>query len=252
LDYKKIESFFDSLDGYKQEKMSIQIIQSESWFPVAIQGDKQFWFPEEVWEIIKEFIITDRSRLLFKMSPLSMARLSGIFEKYFQRRHKNMNKSSIPLEDRKYGIKKGIIKRCEITPTKYAEIMESEFQVKPKVEKNYDWLRDFAVGEEVLVKTNKKSVKRKGVIRKIGKTIQVELYHCERITCGELRGCPFDYNTLLWMRVDRLRWLETFCVKITVYNRNTICKRGDNVSFDALFDEGVISHHFGDGAEYLY
>lgn len=235
--------------------MSVQIIQSKSWFPVGIQGDKEFWFQEEVWKIIKEFLITNRSMLLLKMKPLSMARLSGIFEKYFQRRNKNVNKSSIPLEDRKYGIKKGIIKRCEETPTRYTEIMESEFQVKPKkprAEKNYDWLRDFAVGEEVLVKTNKKLINRKGVVRKIGKTIQVELYDCERISCDELRGCPFDYNTLLFIRADRLRWLETFCVKITVYSRNTICKRGDNVSFDALFYEGVISHHFGDGAEYLF
>jgi hypothetical protein len=148
--------------------MSIQRIQREqSWFPEPIQGVYQFWFPEEVWELIKEFIITPRSRLLLKMKLLSIPRLSDIFAKYFQRRFININKSSIPLEDRKNGIKSKIIKRCEKTPTRYGEIMENEFQVKPKKEKNYDWLNVFFVGEEVFV--NRKDLKR-GKITKITKT----------------------------------------------------------------------------------
>lgn len=161
-----------------------------------------------------------------------------------------MNDSSIPLEQRKNGIKTQIIKKCEKTPTRYAEIMESEFQVKPKkprAEKNYDWLRDFVVGEEVIVRRfnsknpRKSPFNRKGVIRKIGKTIQVELYDYERIPCGALKGCPFDYNTLLWMRADRLRWLETFDQKVTIYNRDALFKRGGDEAFDALFEEGSVS-----------
>jgi len=101
------------------------------------------------------------------MKLLSIPRLSDIFSKYFQHRNKNANKSSIPLEDRKNGIKRGIIKRCEKTPTRYAEIMENEFQVKPKKEKNYDWLNVFFVGEEVFV--NRKDLRR-GKITKITKT----------------------------------------------------------------------------------
>ncbi len=148
--------------------MSIQRIQGEqSWFPEPVQGVYQFWFPEEVWEIIKEFIITPRSRLLLKMKLLSIPRLSNIFAKYFQMRVTNMNDSRTPLEQRKNVCKSGIIESCEKTPTRYAEIMENEFQVKPKKEKNYDWLNVFFVGEEVFV--NRKDLRR-GKITKITKT----------------------------------------------------------------------------------
>ena len=204
-----------------------------------IQDDNQFWFPEEVWELIKEFMITHRAKLLFNMKLLSIPRLSGIFEKYFQRRIKNMNDSRIPLEQRKNQIKSGIIKRCEKTPTRYAEIMEKEFQVKPKPVKNYDWVKEFAVGEELIVVyfNSKKSLgitkDRKGIIRKIGKTLQVDLYDYDRIDCGA--------STTQTSGFDRLRWLETINGTINVYNSWSVHKRGCYGGYwDNLFEEGKV------------
>jgi len=227
----------------EQNKMSIQIIQvlKKQGEIITKKGRKlsimdfvdvkQFWFQEEVWEHIKEFIITPRSMLLLKMKKLGHNRLCKIFWNYFQRDYQEGNHTYLindrhtPLEQRKNFIKSRIIKGCE-TPTKYAEIMEKEFQVKPK---NYDWLKDFAVGEEVIVRQFNskldivywwtKTKNRKGVIRKIGKTIQVELY---------------DYEFLRGVPRDEYRLLETFEEKVSVYRRNNLYKRGE--CCDKLFN----------------
>jgi hypothetical protein len=194
--------------------MSIQIIQREQcWFPVPVQGVYQFWFPDEVWELIKEFLITHRSMLLHKMKKMGLSPMCNIYEKYFHSKLSRVNSRRIELEDKKKQIKGCIIERCDEDPTKYAEIMENEFQVKPKkprAEKNYDWLQDFAVGEEVVVRKieNKSLVCHlrknvKGVVRKIGKTIQVELY--------QYRWIEGKYTVL-----------ETFGEKVNVYRRDNI------------------------------
>jgi hypothetical protein len=236
--------------------MSIQIVLRDKSFInkkgkkiTIIDGEevKQFWFPEEVWEIIKEFLITPRSMMLLKMKKLGHARLCKIFWNYFSSDYKQwehtrlMNANYATLEQRKRFIKSRIINGCE-SPTKHAEIMEKEFQVKPK---DYEWLKDFAVGEEVLVREYKskkwsKRHNRKGIIRKIGKTIQVELYDYQRISSGDFKGCPFDYDSLASMR--RLVWLETFEEKVTVYNRKNIYKwRSGMGALDNLF---VVGRYF--------
>ena len=74
LDYKKIEINFDLLDGYKQKKMSIQIVTSNKSFinkkgkKITIIGVevKQFLFQADVWELIKEFMILTASNVKFK------------------------------------------------------------------------------------------------------------------------------------------------------------------------------------------
>jgi hypothetical protein len=219
-------------------KMSIQIVLRDKSFInkkgkkiTIIDGEevKQFWFPEEVWEIIKEFLITPRSMMLLKMQKLGHARLCKIFWIYFSSDYKQwehaqiMNANYATLEERKRFIKSRIIKGCE-SPTKHAEIMEKEFQVKPK---DYEWLKDFAVGEEVLVRKFKSKKKwtvtynRKGVVRKIGKIIQVELYEYDCI----------DNRT-------RLRWLETFDEKVSVYHKKNITKKGKHM--DEYFVEGRV------------
>jgi len=204
--------------------MSVQIVLRDKSFInkkgkkiTIIDGEevKQFWFPDEVWEIIKEFLITTRSMMLLKMKTLGHARLCKIFWNYFSSDYKQwettrlMNATYTPLEQRKRFIKSRILNGCE-SPTKHAEIMEKEFQVKPRAEKNYDWLQDFAVGEEVIVrKIENKSLachlakNVKGVVRKIGKTIQVELYQY-----GWIEG--------------RYTALETFGEKVNVYRSDNI------------------------------
>jgi hypothetical protein len=146
------------------------------------------------------------------------------------------------LEQRRKLITKAIIDKCQAEPTKYAVIMENEFQVQPKPVKNHDWLKDFEVGEEVVVarfkgknpRTEKKN--RKGIIRKIGKTIQVELYNYSRIDCDAWKTQTYGN--------DRLIWLDTFDEKVIVYNRDSIYKRGD-WSFHRYFEEGAVSVDYG-------
>jgi len=192
--------------------MSIQIVQREQWFPVPVQGVYQFWFPDEVWELIKEFFISHRSMLLLKLKDMSLSGMCKIHEKYFFERFKN--RSHIPLEQRKAQIKSFLIEDCEFQGKHiYAEIMKNEFQVKPKkprAEKNYEWLQEFAVGEEVIVrKIENKSLachlrkNVKGVVRKIGKTLQVELYQYD------------------WIE-GKYTALETFGEKVNVYRRDNI------------------------------
>ena len=74
MDYKKIEINFDLLDGYKQKKMSIQIVTRNKSFinkkgkKITIIDDevKQFLFQADVWELIKEFMILTASNVKFK------------------------------------------------------------------------------------------------------------------------------------------------------------------------------------------
>jgi hypothetical protein len=235
--------------------MSIQVIQffkeqevriNKKGKKIVIMGFenvKQYWFQEEVWELIKEFIITPRSILLLNMKKLGIPRLCDIFKGYFRRRITNMKSSAIPLEQRRKLITKAIIDKCQAEPTKYAVIMENEFQVKPKPVKNHDWLKDFEVGEEVVVahfkskKPRTVTQNRKGIIRKIGKTIQVELYDYYRIDCGAWKTQSYGY--------DRLKWLNTFDEKVIVYNRYSIYKRGENSFTDRYFEEGSKSVDYG-------
>lgn len=187
---------------------------------IIIDGEevKQFWFPEEVWELVKEFMITNRAKLLLKMKKLGVEPLLKIYWNHFSsdynhwRHNQLMDANYTPTEERKRFIKGRIINGCE-TSTKYTEIMEKEFQVKPK---NYDWLNDFAVGEEVIVRKVvgkgrlNKTKNVKAVVRKIGKILQVELYEYR---CRWIDG--------------QCRSLETFFGNVNVYRRDNLYKKGE-------------------------
>jgi hypothetical protein len=155
-----------------------------------------------------------------------------------------MNNSRISLEERKNFITKLIIKHCDENLTKYTAIMESEFQDTAKPVKNYDWVNDFTVGEEVIVRHFKSKKPRtvtrdrKGIIRKIGKTIQVELYnYFQIIDVNAIKNQTYGKHRLIWS--------DTFDEKITVYCRNALYKRGEYNHIDALFEEGEKSCDYG-------
>jgi hypothetical protein len=138
--------------------MSVQIVQvkviegefivkktGKKMFIVDFVDVKQYWFQEEVWEIIKEFIITSRSRLLLRTRNLSIPVLTKIYSKYFHMKVSNVKNSKIPLENRKNILTKCIVDKCEENPRKYDEILETEFKVKPQY-----WTENYEIGDEVL------------------------------------------------------------------------------------------------------
>ena len=185
---------------------------------------KQFRFQEDTWEFIKEFLITNRSKLLLKMKKLSIPRLCDIYRVYFKRRFTNMKSSAIPLEERRKLITTGIIDQCEKLE-KYALIMEKEFQVEPK---NHEWVKDFVVGEEVIINTSKYSrhSHRKAIITRIGKTISVDVY---------------DYNVVKVCNdhqryfTSKIIYKQNIKSSVIARDRCDIYKRGENN--DKYFDD---------------
>lgn len=169
---------------------------------MSIQVIKQFIFQEDAWELIKEFLITNRSKLLLKTRVLSINTLSDIFKRHFRKRVINIRSSSFPLELRKNVIVKEIAKLCEETPEKYAEI------TRELLPKDCGWFSDFRVGQDVFIvmpsKKGKASSTRKGIIRSIGKTIRVELYRVVYTEFGMLVVNTFDGKVSITDR-DRIR-----------------------------------------------
>jgi hypothetical protein len=157
---------------------------------MSIQVIKQFMFQEDVWELIKEFLITNRSKLLLKTRILSINTLTDILKRHFRKRVVNIRTSSIPLELRKNVVVKEIAKRCEESPEKYAEI------TRELLPKDCGWFSDFRVGQDVFIvmyfPKKKASYTRKGIIRSIGKTIRVELYGVAYTEYGMLVLNTFD------------------------------------------------------------
>jgi len=86
---------------------------------------KQITYQKDVWELIKLFLITNRSKLSVKLKILDLPTLCDIYKKYFLRRLINMQDDCLPLEYRKKLIKDAIIKRCEANPEQYT-IMKNE------------------------------------------------------------------------------------------------------------------------------
>lgn len=167
---------------------------------MSIQVVKQFIFQEDAWELIKEFLITNRSKLLLKTRILSINTLTDIFKRHFRKRVINIRSSSIPLELRKNVIIKEIAKRCEESPEKYAEI------TRDLLPKDCGWFSDFRVGQDVFIvmyysKKGKASYTRKGIIRSIGKTIRVELYRVVYTEFGMLVLNTFDGKVSITDRV---------------------------------------------------
>lgn len=174
---------------------------------------KQFMFQEDIWELIKEFLITTRSRLMLKSRSLSIPTLCGIFKTHFRKRIINIKTSSIPLEIRKNVIITEIVKGCEENPGKYAEITR---ELLPKV-KDYAWLSEFQVGQEVLImvhpnKGMKIKYNRKGIVRSIGKTLRVELY---------------TYDLIPSVNAHRMMWLNSFDRKVSITDRSVVRTKTD-------------------------
>jgi hypothetical protein len=133
--------------------VSVKVIEGEfivkktgkKMFIVDFVDVKQYWFQDEVWDLIKEFIITPRSRLLLRTRDLSIPVLTKIYMKYFNIKVTNVNNSKVPLETRKKLLTEGIVIKCEQNPRKYDEIMETEFKVKPQY-----WTENYEIGDVVL------------------------------------------------------------------------------------------------------
>ena len=213
--------------------MSIQIVTRDKSVVskkgkkfTIIDGEevKQFRFQEDTWELIKEFLITNRSILLLKMKKLGIPRLCDIYRVYFKRRFTNMKSSAIPLEERRKLITTGIVNQCE-KQEKYALIMEKEFQVKPK---NHEWIKDFVVGEEVIIDTSKylRHSHRKGIITRIGKTISVDVYDYNVV------GVCNDHQRFFTRKIIYKQNIKS---SVIVRDRCDIYKRGEN--YDKYFDD---------------
>jgi hypothetical protein len=101
--------------------------------------------------------------------------------------------------------------------------MENEFQVKFKQEKDLKWLKDFVVGEEVIVDTNytcysKRNPHRKGIITRIGKTISVNIIDFDDVG---IRNPHQMYFT------NKIIYKQNIRKSTIVRERNAIHKRGE-------------------------
>jgi hypothetical protein len=101
---------------------------------------------------------------------------------------------------------------------------------KENTPKNYDWLKDFAVGEEVIINTSKHFTRHdthcKAIITRIGKTISVNVY---------------DYNVVQVVNdhqrhfTNRVVYKQNIFTSHIIRHRCEINKRGEG--YDKYFDD---------------
>jgi len=245
---QKIEIIFDSKNSHKQKTMSVQIVQKKviegefivkktgkKMFIVDFVDVKQYWFQEEVWEIIKEFIITSRSKLLLRTRNLSIPVLSKIYSKYFNIKVTNINNSKVPLESRKKLLTEGIIIKCEQNPRKYDEIMETEFKVKPQY-----WTENYEIGDVVLAL---EGVRMGKVQYRYKSSIKIALFDFEDVDV--VKG-----NTTYHYR----RWNPEIDKVITIKKRSGVTSQKELSSryipsyrwhYDNIFETGCIGSSGG-------
>lgn len=165
--------------------------------------------------------------------------LSTILREMFNCRITNLKNSGVALEKRRRIAIDAIL--CERAlnndETKANTIIEKYFAVKPKKEKNNDWLEKFEVGEEVLIYHSHDFIK--GRINKINKnSLTIELFAYSVIIDEEaIKNQTHGYNRLIWH--------NHINNKVIRYNTDGIVKKGESKYYDELFIEGKRSVDYG-------
>ena len=214
-------------EAQQKNKMSIQSIQvfkkqalvsrkGKKFAIVDFEDVKQFWFQEDIWEHIKSYIISNRSRWLYAMRNTRLSDvytlLHGLYYRFnvsdetivgsqtlltgLEKLYKHPKISNF---EKMKKMKKQIIRNIQRRPD-YQNLFKDGVQVHSGVS-----LTDFRVNEEVLFFMDysiddRISVMgyRKGVVRRINeKSLRIDLFNYETKTEGRIE------------KGDSLRWLDT-------------------------------------------
>ena len=110
--------------------------------------------------------------------------------------------------------------------------------VKKPTEKNYEWLSNFVIGEEVLIAGKyMHDPNIKGIIAKINKkSVSVKLFaYTEGACIPAFENRDYGYKKLIW---------ETYTNDSKViFNKDLIIKKGEQ--YDAEFIEGKRGYDYG-------
>jgi hypothetical protein len=186
---------------------------------------KQFLFQEDIWEHIKSYVISNRSRWLYAMRNTRLSDthtlLHGLYYSFtlvdktrvagqtlLTGLEKLYKRPEIDTFEKMKKMKNRIIQNIENRPD-YQNLFKDDVQVHSR-----DSLTDFRVNEEVLFFMNysiddRISVEgyRKGVVRRINeKTMRIDLFNYETKTEGRIE------------EGDSLRWLDTIDTYTLVTN----------------------------------
>ena len=172
----------------------------------------------------------------------SIDTLCSMLRKEFKKGFTNMKCASIPLEKRKEVLVKSILNECEKNE-KDINLLVVEHLNKKKItssDKNYEWINEFEVGEEIIVNVSKGRwtfKKVKAVVKKINKCgISVNCYNYDTIT---------DYAALRNQTIGKTRliWTDLQTKTKVIQSRHNIYKRGE--FYDDMFNEGWVEVDYG-------
>jgi len=196
-------------------------------------------FPDDVWNIIKDYMIDKlKHKLTEKLKDTGIDTLVKILRKEFKTGFSNMKSSSIPLEKRRNLIITTILK-CSKQSKNENDILKLYYAEKDK--KECSWVNNYSIGEELLCCTGEFRIwARKAKVLKINKnSITVGLYSYTKIE-DEYAIRNQTYGT------NRLIWCSFINDKKIIYNEQALTKQADFRNYQLnCFIEGEQSCDYG-------
>jgi hypothetical protein len=199
-------------------------------------------FPDDVWNIIKEYMIdTPKHELITNLNKIGLDPLQLILKKQFNCGISNIKCSRVPLEKRKNLLITSILKKAVNTKIRN-EILTIHFN-KEKKKIDCSWVNNYSIGEELLCKNK---IHYSGIHNIKSKVIKINK---TSVTIGY-----YDYNIIeddnAWKNQtngeNRLIWNKNISKTYVVFNQKNLTKQCDFYQFEKkIFLEGIQSVDYG-------
>lgn len=161
----------------------------------------------------------------------------------FKIKRQFLKNTRIPIEKRREFIINGLSKKIQASNIeKIKKTIEKYFpkkEKKIKTETDVNWLNDFQLGEEVLIRQKYfHQPHLKGYIHKINKkSVTVNLFKYKEKENTKKSCQDYTYYRLIWEpEIDK---------KVVIFSRDNLIKKGECVSYDKEFIEGEYSIDWG-------